>query len=263
MLGAAPRPPFEAFLPHASVLAVCFGGYEELVASKESDAGLVRLMHLLHLRCARNCRTSLGAHLVCKFGNCDECASGLTAPAQLRPGWARVTPRAPSQAAAVPAQPHLVHAGNSHVCTRGTAPLVVGATPLPGPPALPVAAHNQADFLVCKAGAAGRRRHRACCMYVSFKPGRVATWGDCPRSQGGQRTERMAGRVQAVGEHARALPGRLAHRRDAARRAARAPGRAAALALCRGARPGPLSDCSRTLLHAVAALTVLRKKGNK
>jgi len=102
MLGAAPRPPFEAFLPHASVLAVCFGGYEELVASKESDAGLVRLMHLLHLRCARNCRTSLGAHLVCKFGNCDECASGLTAPAQLRPGWARVTPRAPSQAAAVP-----------------------------------------------------------------------------------------------------------------------------------------------------------------
>lgn len=53
MLGAAPRPPFEAFLPHASVLAVCFGGYEELVASKESDAGLVRLMHLLHLRCAR------------------------------------------------------------------------------------------------------------------------------------------------------------------------------------------------------------------
>ncbi len=255
MLGAAPRPPFEAFLPHASVLAVCFGGYEELVASKESDAGLVRLMHLLHLRCARNCRTSLGAHLVCKFGNCDECASGLTAPAQLRPGWARVTPRAPSQAAAVPAQPHLVHAGNSHVCTRGTAPLVVGATPLPRPPALPMAAHNQAVFLVNRLLARLVAGGIALAAYMC--PSTLDGWqpGGLPWSQGGQRAERMAGRVQALGEPARALPGRLAHRRDAARRAARAPGCAAALAVCRGARPGPLDGCTQTLLHAVVYVT--------
>lgn len=53
MLEAAPRPPYEASLPHASVLAVCFSGYEELVAEGEPDGTLVTLMHLLHLRCAR------------------------------------------------------------------------------------------------------------------------------------------------------------------------------------------------------------------
>ncbi len=50
MLGLAPRPLYEAALPHASVLAACFSGYEELVAEGPPDGDLVTLLHVLQLR---------------------------------------------------------------------------------------------------------------------------------------------------------------------------------------------------------------------
>ena len=50
MLEFAPRPLCQAALPHASVLAACFSGYEELVAEGAPDGGLVILLHVLQLR---------------------------------------------------------------------------------------------------------------------------------------------------------------------------------------------------------------------